>query len=77
MTENIKITCDSCENDITYTANCRGYILCLNVEAQTPSSGIVTLMHVSPPIESRKHFCGLGCLKRWVMKNVTLPEDIK
>ena len=77
MTEHRKVTCDSCEKDLTTTNNCMDYYLNLHVHSKTRVGAVATLMNLSPPIDSPKDFCGLGCLKRWIMENVRLPEEVK
>ncbi len=65
MTEHSKFSCDGCEKDLTSTGNCTAYRLTLKVESIPANAGFVTLMHFSPPLDSNKHFCDLGCLGRW------------
>lgn len=77
MTSITTITCDSCNADLTYTSNCMDYRLVLANESKAREGNFATLMNLSPPIDRTMHYCGLGCLKRWVMKNVRLPEEVK
>lgn len=58
MTQEIKIICDSCGKDITYS-----YTFC--VQRCLPSGTIV--INYDPEIyEKFYHFCGKFCLKSWV-----------
>ncbi len=62
-----KITCDYCDQDITYTSNCVDYRLHLGNErkgVRNPNLP-VTQMHIYPIIKQSVYFCGLGCLKGW------------
>lgn len=68
MTTTMSITCDTCENDITYTGNCEEWRLSLKAEPVGPppgASGAVTAMHVPRPIARDMHFCGIRCLAAW------------
>jgi hypothetical protein len=61
------ITCDSCERDLTLTTNSIDYRLVLKSERKLCAEGAVTDMLIYPPINSDKHFCGLGCLQKWAI----------
>jgi hypothetical protein len=74
MTEVSKITCDQCDNDLTYTENCEDYYVVLGNGSKSPwylrdgrRGGAVTAMAIAPPIKGgTKHFCGVGCLAAWL-----------
>lgn len=62
------VTCDGCGKDITTTGNCVDYRLALVVESIPCGRNMVTLLHVTPPLNRDHHFCGVGCLKNWITK---------
>jgi len=67
MTEYMKITCDNCNKDLTYTGNCVDYRLKLMDENIPTQSTCVTTRMLYPSLKNgSKHFCGMGCLKVWV-----------
>jgi hypothetical protein len=69
MSESKKITCDNCDQDLTYTGNSVDYRLKLMDEPMSIEPGIsmVTDMMRYPSLKNgSRHFCGLGCLKKWV-----------
>lgn len=75
MGEQVKITCDSCERDLTYTGNCEDYRLILSYESKLPwyyehgeTCGAVTDMGILPPINRKHVFCDMGCLEKWMDK---------
>ncbi len=71
MTREIKVICDNCERDITYTGNSIDYRLNLKDERKPvyPGSNMVTDMMIYPSLkDGEKNFCGLGCLKVWINK---------
>ncbi len=71
MTYEIKITCDNCDKDLTYTSNAIDYRLTLKDEKKRtyPDTNVVTSMMIYPSLkDGEKNFCGLGCLKIWVNK---------
>jgi hypothetical protein len=63
-----KITCDHCGQDLTTTGNCVDYRIVLKSESIPSRGGVVTLMHLEPDIAEPKHFCGLECLKNWIIR---------
>jgi len=67
-TTTISIKCDSCKEELVeeskYPAS---FALKLEtIDVGTNSSGVVFAITVIPPLEREHHFCGLGCLKKWV-----------
>lgn len=63
-----EITCDNCQRDLSKTSNCVDYRLRLSEEWISPNSGFVTSMMIYPSLKDGDcHFCGLGCLKAWVL----------
>lgn len=66
MSELIKIFCDNCSNEITYSYGCQNYCLKLSNHTMPNYSSITCDIMIYPPIDSTKHFCGLGCLKKWL-----------
>lgn len=64
----IKIVCDNCGDDITTTGAYPAFRLCLKSEP-LPHTGNSTMdVHVLPPIDQDKYFCGKNCLVEWVNK---------
>jgi len=73
MMENIKITCDNCERDITYTGNSIDWRIAL-INERVPISPDLTCvadMMIYPPLKHDCHFCGKECLKSWINKGET------
>lgn len=64
MSKAVKIECDYCKFDLTYTTNCVDYYLTLSLCKKTNNTNISTLMHIEPPINGDMHFCDVRCLKR-------------
>lgn len=63
----IKITCDSCNRDLTFTSNSVDYCLHLADKRIESYDGAVTDMMIFPSLKREGyHFCGVGCLKKWV-----------
>lgn len=73
----ITVNCDHCEKGLRYTQYSHEYYLCLSALPKKNNSGINYAMGISSPITEDLHFCCLGCLKKWSLKNTTLPEEIK
>ncbi len=66
----VKITCDKCGANLTWTDNCDDYLIVVESD-RIPSRGpTVTLMHVTPQIKRKLHFCGLACMKPYVMEKL-------
>ena len=62
------VKCDSCGADISCSTNSVDYRLRLmNVELP-PCSNSVTDMMIHPPISRNCDFCGIGCLRKWVIQ---------
>jgi hypothetical protein len=61
-----EITCDSCKRNISFTGNSIDYRLALINEKIPSRGGAVSDMYMLPLIEDNAHFCGLGCLKKWI-----------
>lgn len=72
MTQIKKITCGKCERDLTTTTNCEEYYLKLHNQAKTRVGTFTAPMGLKPTLDKTdyftKHFCGLACLKLWVMR---------
>lgn len=60
------IICDACGADLTQTGNCVDYRLHLAVQGIPNTSGFATLMHIDPPMDGNKDFCGTRCLTKWL-----------
>ena len=72
MPSEVKIICDGCGADLTYTGNSVDYYLILYYASKIPrymkngeTGGAVTDMMIQPPIKKAAYFCGLGCLDKW------------
>lgn len=67
MGKTVKITCDGCGRDLTYTGNCVDYRLVLAPENKAiyPGAGAVTDVILSPPVKRPFYFCDLSCLDHW------------
>lgn len=65
----IKVTCDYCNQNLTSTSNCIDWRIKISND-QIPCCGeFVTSMMIYEPIDGGdKHFCGIGCMKKWVNK---------
>lgn len=66
MGKEIKIICDGCGRDITYTGNSIDWRLALRNEEIPSYSGTVTDMYIPPQIDKDVYFCGIECLKKWL-----------
>ncbi len=62
-----RINCDLCGCDLSITGNCMDWRVLVKSEAISPEVGAaVTDMWIDPPVAKNAHFCGLGCLQRWL-----------
>jgi len=59
------IKCDGCGRDITTTGNIVDYRLHLSVVQMPVRGTMATLLHIIPPLDGDKDFCGLSCLAHW------------
>lgn len=75
MSERHEFTCDTCGADLTRTSNVEGWRVVLGSQAVARMGGVVTAMHVPPPVEGPKHFCDLPCLARWI--DPLMPDLLK
>lgn len=62
----INITCDNCKKDLNFSDGFTKYALKLSCSALPHNEGYVLDVYVYPPIENDLHFCGLGCLKKYL-----------
>ncbi len=69
MPKVIKITCDNCEKDLTYSRGGIDYCLVLDTREYGPNSNVILAYASRPEIDETKYFCGIGCLKLWIEKN--------
>jgi len=65
----IKITCDGCGEDITEAGHRPQYRLILSQEKMPNNTGFEYAVMVYPPLKRSMHFCGLGCLSKWVSED--------
>lgn len=63
-----KIQCDYCDNDLTYSDGITKHRLKLVCENAPYINCNVIDFYVYPILEEEKHFCGFGCLKKWMEK---------
>lgn len=77
-----EIKCDACSYDLQYTGNCEDWSLVLGSQAKKPwymreglRGGAVTSMALRPPVDRTYHFCGLGCLAKWMIDQH--PDAVK
>ena len=63
--------CDFCNSDLTHDHGCDAYKLTLSCERLpvNPESQIRYDVLICPILNCDYHFCGLGCLKKWVEKD--------
>jgi hypothetical protein len=66
--KDLKITCDFCSRDLTYTGNCIDWYLSLKNEQMMTLGNVLTCAMIYPKIDKDAHFCGLDCLKKWISK---------
>lgn len=64
----IKITCDHCNRDLTTTGSMPDYRICLSAESMPHDTNVIYSVMVYPPFDRDKFFCGLECLKKWLLK---------
>lgn len=60
-----KITCDSCERDITYTDDMPAFRLRLTTESLQHLADMICAVIVDPQLERDYYFCDLACLCNW------------
>ena len=72
----IKITCDSCDKDITQTDAMPRYRLKLSSERLPHSCGMVYAVHVAPAIDKEVYFCNISCLRKYVDIKFSLKNQI-
>lgn len=60
------IKCDNCSVDLSLTSNSVDYRLTLKNEHIPCHEGVVSDMYIRPIILHNMHFCGLGCLSKWL-----------
>jgi len=65
MPKDVKITCDSCGENITSTKKTPCFRLHLSAEVLPHTSDSISAVLVWPPIDQDCYFCGLACLKEW------------
>lgn len=71
--ETHKITCDHCGRNLSSTSNCIDWRLALRNEEIPSRDGMVTTVMRYPAFDRDHHFCGIGCLVRWIRKKV--PDE--
>lgn len=65
----VKVKCDECSEDLTYSRFVgMDFRLKLSSEELTPNSMVVSDYYMERPFKGYKHFCNLGCLKKWMEK---------
>ena len=64
----IKIFCDNCECDLTYSGGSYDHCLCLSDRHYGPDSDVIIDVYIHPLLDHEKFFCGFGCLEKWMEK---------
>lgn len=64
----IKVTCDTCQRDISTTGNCEEFCILLRDEPMPQADGCVAVTTMAPKrwIGDDRHFCSDKCLREWV-----------
>lgn len=65
----VEITCDYCKKDISETDSMPAYRIVLQCEQIPHNTDFIYSAMVYPPIDHTMHFCGLGCLKKWLIND--------
>jgi len=58
--------CDNCKFDLSISEGATKYRLDLICNRCPHDDSPTCDIYIIPPIDSDKHFCGLGCLKEWL-----------
>ncbi len=66
-----KIICDACRRYLSPTSDKAKYRLSLSSERVPQFGGVVTEDHEIPPLQHTHHFCGLPCLRTWMILEAT------
>lgn len=66
--KNSFINCDYCDKEIKPQENTSRDYLELTNRRYSPVGPMVLDILIYPIIERDYHFCGLGCLKKWINK---------
>lgn len=71
------VKCDSCgEEQVVETNYPHHWGLQLStVDFKQNRGGMIFDVMLYPPLEREYHFCGLHCLRAWVVKNVQAPAS--
>jgi hypothetical protein len=64
----IKILCDNCDADLTYSRGGYDHCLCLKNRHFGPDSSAVVDYYMYPLLDADVFFCGFGCLEKWMEK---------
>jgi hypothetical protein len=66
-----KVTCDNCQRDLTsLEGHSSMQRLALNAEYIPNSAGVDYGVYWVPDLERSHHFCGLGCLSKWLQEKI-------
>ena len=63
--------CDDCDASLSQYSNYEAWGLTLyatNFQVQPADNRHMEVIKTDRPIEREHHFCGLGCLESWLMK---------
>lgn len=63
-----KVTCDNCNADLSDAGPRPEYRLVLDAERIPNSGRLLYAVYVVPAVDRQHHFCGLGCLSKWIEK---------
>lgn len=64
----VKITCDVCGTDLTWTGNSIDWRLTLTNERIQHPGGVATDMMIYPVLKADAHVCGVKCLKEFAAR---------
>jgi hypothetical protein len=60
--------CDNCMHDLTESHGITNYYLVLSMDRSKDVSTVTYGIFIYPLLERTHHFCGFGCLKKWLDK---------
>lgn len=73
MGKDLKITCDNCGRDITWTDSSEDYRIILGIESIHANTSMVYDVAISPALNRTYYFCGAyqpNCLLTWAKNDM-------
>lgn len=70
MSQNSDVFCDFCNKEISKTKYASEYYINLSNIAKKNETGACFMMGWVPDFTGQKDFCGLECLKNWILEKV-------